>query len=165
CNGGHSVHGSATGYPVDTASGDFWHAFTDLSIAGRGEALDLTRTYNSLTAGTDGPFGYGWIDSYALFLSISSNTVVAHCEGGATMTFTNSGSSWTAPPRVLASLIQNADGSWTLVEHAQKTYRFDATGRLTAITDINGYTTSLSYPSGSQMVVTDPAGRTLTFTL
>jgi RHS repeat-associated protein len=51
------------------------------------------------------------------------------------------------------------------VRHAQKTYRFDATGRLTAITDLNGYTTTLSYPSGTQMLVTGPAGRTLTFTL
>src|SRR6185312_9706033 len=113
----------------------------DLSIAGRGEALDLTRTYNSLTAGTDGPFGYGWIDSYALYLSISSNTVVAHCEGNATMTFTNSGSSWTAPPRVLASLIQNADGSWRLIKNTRQAYPFDSSGLLTGITDINGYTT------------------------
>jgi RHS repeat-associated protein len=162
---GELVHNSATGHPIDTASGDFWHTFTDLSIPGRGPALDLTRTYNSLTAGTDGPFGYGWIDSYALFLSIGSNTVVAHCEGGATMTFSYNGSSWSAPPRVLDTLTQNADGSWTLVKHAQQTYRFDSTGRLTAISDLNGYTTSVSYPSGSQMVVTDPAGRTLTFTL
>ena len=51
------------------------------------------------------------------------------------------------------------------MRHAQKTYRFDATGRLIAITDLNGYTTTLSYPSSTQMLVTDPAGRTLTFTL
>jgi RHS repeat-associated protein len=164
-NCGPSVHDSATPNPIDTASGDFWHTFTDLSTPGRGPALDLTRTYNSLTAGTDSPFGYGWIDSSALFLSIGASTVVAHCEGNATMTFTANGSNWTPPPRALATLTHNADGSWTLVKHAQKTYRFDSAGRLTAITDLNGYTTSISYPSGSQMVVTDPAGRTLTFTL
>jgi RHS repeat-associated protein len=165
CSDGHSVHGSATGYPVDTASGDFWHSFTDLTVPGRGPALNLSRTYNSATASTDSRFGYGWIDSYALSLVVNGNTAVARCEGGATMTFTNNGSNWTAPPRVLASLTHNGDGSWTLVRHAQKTYRFDATGRLTALTDLNGYTTTLSYPSGTQTVVTDPAGRTLTFTL
>jgi len=161
----HAVHGSATGYPIDTASGNFWHAFTDLSIPGRGPALDLARTYNSLTASTDSRFGYGWVDSYALNLSIGAGSVVAHCEGGATMTFSYDGSTWTAPPRVLATLTHNADGSWTLVKHAQRTYRFDTTGRLTAISDLNNYTTTLSYPSSSQMVVTDPAGRTLTFSL
>lgn len=165
CSDGHSVHGSATGYPVDTASGDFWHSFTDLTVPGRGPALDLSRTYNSATASTDSRFGYGWIDSYALSLSVNGNIAVARCEGGATMTFGYDGTNWTAPPRVLATLTHNGDGSWTLVRHAQKTYRFDATGRLTALTDLNGYSTTLSYPSGAQMVVTDPAGRTLTFTL
>jgi YD repeat-containing protein len=165
CSDGHGVHGSATGYPVDTASGDFWHSFTDLTVPGRGPALKLSRTYNSATASTDSRFGYGWIDSYSLSLAVNGSTAVARCEGGATMTFTANGSSWTAPPRVLASLTHNGDGSWTLVRHAQKTYRFDATGRLTAITDLNGYTTTLSYPSSTQMLVTGPGGRTLTFTL
>ncbi len=165
CSDGHQVHGSATGYPVDTASGDFWHSFTDLTVPGRGPALNLTRTYNSATAGTDSRFGYGWIDSYSLSLVVNGNTAVARCEGGATMTFTANGSAWTAPPRVLASLTHNGDGSWTLVRHKSKTYRFDSTGRLTAISDLNGYTSTLSYPSGTQMVVTGPGGRTLTFTL
>ena len=47
--------------PVNCATGVFWHTFTDFSVPGRGVPLDLTRTYESSEAGTDGPFGYGWI--------------------------------------------------------------------------------------------------------
>src|SRR5208282_232935 len=38
--------------PVNCASGDFWHTFTDLSVPGRGMPLDLTRTYNSALTAT-----------------------------------------------------------------------------------------------------------------
>src|SRR5206468_3865073 len=61
---------ASSGDPVNTASGNFWHTFDDLSIPGRGPALELARTYNSLAAGTDSPFGYGWTDSYAMSLDI-----------------------------------------------------------------------------------------------
>jgi hypothetical protein len=46
--------------PVDVSTGNFWHTFDDLSVPGRGPTLDLSQTYNSLSAGTNGPFGYGW---------------------------------------------------------------------------------------------------------
>jgi hypothetical protein len=48
------------GDPVDCATGNFSESYTDLSIPGRGPGLDLTRTYNSLGAGSEGPYGYGW---------------------------------------------------------------------------------------------------------
>lgn len=167
CSGGHPVHGQATGNPIDTASGNFWHTFTDLAIPGRGPALDLTRTYNSQTASKPGRFGFGWIDSYSLSLSVQGRIATAYCEGGAELRFNgNSSGGWSAAaPRTLATLTENPDGSFTLVRHAQKTYRFDSVGRLIAIVDLNGYTTTVSYPSSTQMLVTDPAGRTLTFTL
>lgn len=157
---------ASSGDPVNTASGNFWHTFDDLAIPGRGPALDLTRTYNSLAASSDGPFGYGWSNSYGMSLEIGPSQVVVHQGNGAQSTFTSTdGTSWSAPPRVLGTLAHNADGSWTFTHRAQQIYTFDASGRLTAISDPNGYRTTVSYPSGSSMVVTDPAGRTLTFTL
>jgi RHS repeat-associated protein len=156
---------ASSGDPVNTADGNFWHTFDDLSIPGRGPALDLSRTYNSLAADTDGPFGYGWTDSYAMSLDIGSSQVVVRQANGAQARFTSTdGSSWSAPPRVLGSLTHNADGSWTFVHRARQIYTFDATGRLTVLSDPNGYRTTVGYPSGSSMVVTDPAGRALTFT-
>lgn len=159
------VECASSGDPVNTADGNFWHTFDDLSIPGRGPALDLTRTYNSLAADTDGPFGYGWSDSYGMSLDIGTSQVVVHQGNGALATFTSAdGTTWSAPPRVLSTLAHTGDGTWTFVHRAQQIYTFDATGRLTAISDPNGNRITVSYPSGSSLVATDPAGRSLTFT-
>ncbi|MEW6155330.1 MAG: LamG-like jellyroll fold domain-containing protein, partial [Actinomycetota bacterium] len=53
--------GQATHFPVNTATGNFWHTFTDLTIPGRGVPLRLQRTYNSDLAAVDGPFGKGLV--------------------------------------------------------------------------------------------------------
>ena len=87
-------------------------------------------------------------------------------EDGSTVTFVPNGSGgYLAPPRVLATLVQNADGSLSLTrKHINIRYDFSPAGQLTDEVDRNGYATTLAY-SGSQLAtVTDPAGRTLTFT-
>lgn len=158
------VHCKQAGDPVDTATGNFWHTFCDLAIPGRGPAIDLTRTYNSLAAADDGPFGFGWSSSYDMSLTLEPSTVVVHQEDGAQARFTFDGTGWTAPPRVLATLESNADGTWTFTRLSREAFTFDASGRLAGIEDLNGYRTTVDYPSASTMVVTDPAGRSLTFT-
>lgn len=154
------------GYPVNTATGDFWHTFTDDAIPGRGLPLDLTRTYNSLSAGTDGPFGYGWSSSYTMSLSIDpvSGNATVNQENGATTTFTpGSGGTFTAPPNVFASLVQNGDGTYTFTRRGREKFTFGSAGKLLSESDLNGYTTTLSYDgSGNLVAITDPAGRQLT---
>lgn len=152
--------------PVDTATGNFWHSFDDLSIPGRGPVLHLTRTYNALAAasGATGPFGPGWSWSYGMSLSQDPTTgrVTITEEGGSQIVFTPSGSTYLAPPRVAATLAKNADGTYTFVRGAREKFTFSATGLLTQQTDLNGYTTTLGYNTSNQLTtVTDPAGRTL----
>lgn len=43
-------------------------------------------------------------------------------------------------------------------------FDFSSTGKLTAQRDLDGNTTSITYPTSTSTVVTDPGGRTLTFT-
>jgi RHS repeat-associated protein len=153
--------------PVNCATGAFWHSFTDFSIPGRGVALDLTRTYNSVLAGVEGPFGFGWTDSYNMSLSTdSSGDATITQEDGSTVSFLNNGSGgFTSPPWVLASLVLNSDGSYTFTREASSiAYNFSSSGQLLSEVDRNGYTTSLTY-SGSELTkVTEPAGRSLTYT-
>jgi RHS repeat-associated protein len=152
--------------PVNCATGNFWHSFTDLAVPGRGISLSLTRTYNSLLAGTSGPFGFGWSSSYTMSLTIDpSGNVTVHQENGSTILFNPNGSGgYIAPPRVLANLVKNSDGSYTLTRRQRQKFTFSAAGALTAETDLNGYTTSLVYNGSGQLSsVTDPAGRSLTF--
>jgi len=65
---------------------------------------------------------------------------------------------------VIASLVKNADGTFTFTRKKREVLSFDASGNLTAEKDLNGYTTTLSRPNTATTVVTDPAGRTLTLT-
>ena len=158
----------STPRPVNCGTGDFWHTFTDVSIPGRGASLELARTYDAARAQTDGPFGFGWTDSYDMFLTLdgSGNATITQ-EDGSTVSFaSNGGGGFTAPPRVLATLMQNPDGSYAFVRDHQGeiTYTFDSAGRLTSETDTNGEATTLTYAGGKLVTVTDSSGRSLTFT-
>jgi RHS repeat-associated protein len=154
---------ACAGDPVNTATGNLTENFTDFSIPGRGPGLAFSRTYNSLTASTEGPLGYGWTDSYAMSLAFGSgsppSTVTVNQENGTQVTFTYSGSTYTAPGRVLATLVQSGS-NWIFTRKGAETFTFNSSGQLTAETDLNGYTTSLTYSSGKLSTVTDPASRT-----
>lgn len=170
CDGG-DVQSNATSSPVNTATGNFWHTLTDLSIAGRSCPLAFTQTYSAqaAAAGITGALGYGWTDNYGMSLAVtgSSPNQVATItnEDGSQASFTqpSTGSAWPpAAPRFIATLTQNGDGSWTYVRQGYWIYAFNSAGQLTSKKDPNGYTTSYAYASGNLTTVTDPAGRLLT---
>jgi hypothetical protein len=103
----------STGPPVNCATGEFWHQFADLQVPGRGVPLDLTHTYRSAVAGIDGPLGFGWTDSYNMSLTTDpAGNVTISQENGSTVSFRPNGTGgYTAPPRVLGTLLQNSDGT------------------------------------------------------
>ena len=153
--------------PVNCFDGEFWHTFKDLSVSGRGLPLDFTRTYSTLLAsdGTKGPLGPGWTDSYNMSLTTdAAGDATVTEESGSSVTFTPaSGGGYTAPSFVTASLVKNADGTFTFSRKNQTHYIFSTSGQLIRETDRNGYATTLSYAGGQLSAVTDPAGRRLTF--
>jgi RHS repeat-associated protein len=161
------------GEPVNTAYGNLTENALDLAIPGRGIPLEFARAYNSMNAGVLGPLGYGWTSNLTMSLYCSVvNTVPTAAvtqEAGATVVFTSkgaactsSGATWTAAPRVIATLVYNSGSStWTLVRHATDTFTFSSSGQLTQETDRNGYTTSLTYSGGNLSTVTDSSGRSL----
>lgn len=153
------------GDPCNTASGSFSETYHDLSVPGRGIPLDFTRTYSSVLANANGPLGYGWSDTYNVSLSVNVNNgnVTVHQETGAQVTFMPVGNGqYSAPARVIATLIQNGDGSFTFARDARSMFTFNPSLQLTAEQDLNGYRTTLTYPNSTTTVVTDPEGRTLT---
>jgi len=153
--------------PINTAYGNFWHTADDLSVPGRGVPLQLTRTYSSVNAPNNGPLGYGWTSSYTMSLSadpVTGNVTIRE-ENGGQVSFTLANGVYSAPPRDIATLVKNLDGSYTFTRDARQKYTFNASGQWTAVTDLNGYTTSLAYNGSGQLAtVTDPANRALTFT-
>jgi YD repeat-containing protein len=149
--------------PCDVSTGNFFDTTTDLSIPGRGMNLDFTRTFNaypSPAAPADGPLGYGWSFTYGMSLTTGTNPTVTE-ENGAQITFTGTGP-YTAPARVIATLLHNGDGTWTFTRQAREVFTFNSSGQLTAAKDLNGNGTTLAYVSGKLSTITDGAGRTLT---
>jgi RHS repeat-associated protein len=158
----------STQWPVDDQTGNFWHTFTDLAVPGRGIPLDFRRTYNSdpYALATPGLFGPGWSFSYGMSLSVSGSSVTVSQENGSQVSFTQSGSTFTpAQSSTEATLAQNIGGTYTFTRQGTVSYTFNQAGQLVSEADMNGYTTTLTYPSSSQMVITDPAGRSLTATI
>ena len=153
--------------PVNCASGDFWHTFTDLSVPGRGVPLDLTRTYNSALTSTASTFGYGWSSSYGMSLAVNGGTgdVTVTQEDGTTDIFEPNGSGgYTTLPSIFATLVQNGNGTYTFTRHSTQIFTFSSSGQLLSESDPNGYVTSLAYNGSNQLTsVTDPAGRSLSF--
>jgi RHS repeat-associated protein len=167
-NGSEHPTTCSSNQPVNCATGVFWHSFDDLSVPGRGVPLDFARTYSSATAANDGPLGFGWTDNYAMSLAVdpASGAATVTQEDGATVTFIPSGGTYVAPPRVLARFQANGDGTYTFTRKADGVgYTFSSAGKLLREVDRNGYATTLAYDSAGRVTtVTDPAGRTLSFT-
>ena len=153
-----------TSRPVNCATGAFWHTFTDASVPGPGVAPAFTRTYSSADASVQGPLGYGWTDSCAMSLAFSgSDATVMEADGAQVPFYSNGAGGFAAPPRVLATLTANSNGTYTYTrdrDHVQ--YVFNASGQLISEIDRDDYVTSLGYTGGLLTSVSDPEARSLT---
>jgi len=149
--------------PVNVVKGNYTHQYTDLSIPGLGPATTIQRTYNSADP-QDGPFGFGWTQTYAMTVTQeSATTVLVKNEDGRLDRFTDAGGgNYTPPPGVFNTLEKNGTFSLTLKD--QTVYHFNAAGRLSAIQDKNGNTMTLAYTGSNLTSITDAVGRTTTLT-
>jgi RHS repeat-associated protein len=160
---------SKCGKPVECATGNETISQTDLQVGGRGAGLDLTRTYNSqsATAGVRGIFGYGWTSSLSdhLILEPALHLVLLATASGATLPFSESGGSFTAPPSSQDKLSGSPEAGYTLTLPDQTQMKFQGlSGRLETVTDREGNETKLAYNGATGLLetITDPAGRKLT---
>jgi YD repeat-containing protein len=164
---------ATAGNPISLADGNTYIKETDLKLPGLGGGLTLARTWNSLWPSTQtafqvGLFGPNWRSSFEERVFVGSDNYIKYARGDGTFwSFGYSGGTWViaAPKTVTATLVQGPS-YWTLTFESGEQRLFDNTsGNLIAIIDRNGNTTQLSYNSvGYLSTVTDPAGRTLSFT-
>jgi len=160
---------TCAGDPVNCATGNFFEEQVDFAIAGRGVGLGLSRTYNAqeaALASRPGPFGYGWSFSFGERLVIdaaSGEVAVHHADGQVARFARRSDGSYGAERLVQSSLRREGDGSYVYTLPDQRTFAFDAGGRLSSKADPNANKTTLGYDGAGRLVsVTDPAGRKLT---
>ena len=153
--------------PVNTATGNFFHSETDLSISSRGLPLIFSRHYNSADT-RPGPLGTGWTHSYYIYLNDDDpNLINVHWGDGRTDYWNPDGSGGYEPNTVGLYDSLAKDGSDRIVTRKNlNKYTFDSDGLLKTISDKNGNAITLSYtnPSYPKLVtaISDPAGRTVT---
>ncbi len=150
------------GDPVSTLTGALGYDHMDVSIPGRGPAIQFARSYNSNDTRVT-TLGPGWTHSYNIRLTSpgdGTNDIVLVGPQGRSDRYVESGGAFNAPLGVHRTLIRNADETYTATDKAQTEWRFDGSGRLTQIRDRHGNASNLTYDSSGRLsTVSDPAGR------
>ncbi len=150
--------------PVNSATGSFEHAETDLSLPGSGVPFTFTRSYNSLDLGK-ADLGQGWAHTLSAVLSIRANgDVTLRGEDGQKIDYARQqDGSFVGAPGALSKLEAVTEG-YDLTRTDQVKYHFDAQGRLMSMVDRNGQGLTLAYGGDGKLeTVTDAAERTITF--
>jgi YD repeat-containing protein len=161
------------GAPINLTTGNTYVQETDVKVPGLGNGLTLTRTWRSIWPSTLGAlqvglFGPNWRSNYEerVFLDTDGYVKYVRGDGGFWVFSGNGGSNWnlSAPGNVVATLSQGST-NWTLTFQNGEQRQFNvASGSLVSIIDRNGNTTSLTYDATNRLTtVTDPASRHLTF--
>jgi YD repeat-containing protein len=133
----------------------------------------LTRTWNSIWPSTQANMAVGifgnWRTTFEESVFLGEDNYMKYARNdGDFWSFGYYAAAWlpAAPANVYAYLTTDGESSWWLTFPGGETRRFDFTKRrLISISDRNGNTTQITYDSSNRLsVVTDPAGRSLTFT-
>ncbi|MBA2517595.1 MAG: RHS repeat protein, partial [Solirubrobacterales bacterium] len=151
------------GVAVNVANGNALVSANDISVAGLGLDLELTRTFNTLDSNTR-RFGRGTSWIAGLVIQQDGGVVYYGDSGEKTHFVRNADGSYQRPMGFDATLVKNADGTFTLTDHGSSLKeQFSAVGRLTSIVDTNANQVSFAYnTSGYPNQITDTRGRTWT---
>ena len=163
--GEDTANTTSNGDPVNMVTGNFYLNITDMYYQGIGDAaIAITRHYNSVDT-RSGLLGKGWRFAYESKLTKKTGgDMEAVYSSGRTILFDKKGSSYIAPDACRDTLTKNADGTWCLVTEDKLTYTYSSAGKLTAITDRNGNSVTLTYSSGTLTGITGADGITLSVT-
>jgi RHS repeat-associated protein len=164
------------GDPIDTRTGNFDYAISDLSIDTSAGPLVFQRSYASLAVGTyTALLGYGWAHNHDTRLIFSDDpggqpgVVLFKAHNANQYTFEDNGDgTYTPIAGVLASLTPNPGPpiTYTLVDPGQATYVFAENGLLQFWSDPQSHVWSYSYDANDRLsrVNADGGQRYLSFT-
>jgi RHS repeat-associated protein len=144
--------------PVNMSSGNMFRTVSDVSIGARGVAVELRRTYNSRSS-YNGPFGHGWTFNYGEMLIANPDGSVTLREGdGSEHVFANNSGTFVSPSGKHLNLVSDAGGS-TMRTKTGLASTFDAQGRLTSQSDLNGNTVTINRDGAGNIRIFDAIGR------
>ena len=150
--------------PVNSATGNFAHEVTDVSLPGVGVTFDFTRSYSLDT--THGPLGLGWTHNHHASLTIKASGDVSFRDtDGQRFEYAKQQDGSFTPPAGALSTLTTVAGGYELTRPDQVKYRFDTNGRFTSLKDRNGQGLTYAYDgSGRLSTITDAVGRVVTLT-
>ena len=156
-NAGMTPCKGSVGRPVNVTNGNVYLEQTDYQLPGIGEALGITRTYNSISQRV-GLFGRGWTSAYdEMVVTNPNNQLELTLPDGQLVSF--------ATPDFFGQVIKNGDGTYTLTFKDGRIHQFNTAGKLSSLIDRNGNQTLLSYDlNGRLSSITDPFNRVLNAT-
>ena len=168
---------------TDCGNGDWSTSETDLSVAGLGGPLALTRQYSSRLAmaeSSPGMFGYGWITPFEqrLYVDPASGAATVQTTTGSSAVFNLVNGAYQPDAGIYATLTattspdtcsSNSNSAYTYVQPDQTTTCFNAAGYPLSVTNRQNQTTTYTYNTEGQLTqVTAPtsngAGRSISFT-
>ncbi|MBQ4536381.1 MAG: PKD domain-containing protein, partial [Lachnospiraceae bacterium] len=175
---------SLYGDPIDIASGYFAEEVTAFTITGATE-LTLDMHYNSGNTALESDLGHGWYHDYSMYLEQHNGIVWFYPTPDYPVSFVNEAAlnrqifvdsaregslageakySYGTYRSINASMAdyeleRNYDGSYTLTLPNGTEYGFDADGRLSKITAVDGKSVSLSYDGNCTTITEDVSGK------
>lgn len=164
---------SSAGGPINLTNGNTYIQETDVQLKGLGGGLTLERTWNSMVPQDEsgfqsGMFGLQWRSTYEERVfqgSGQSSGYMVYLQSDGGLWYFNSSGTLVAPTNESATLTQNGTTSWTMTfqNGGKKVFSY-TTGSLTSIVDRNNNTTNLTYDATNRLTtVTDPVSRHLYF--
>jgi RHS repeat-associated protein len=148
---------------VNLATGSLLQSEALFAARGGSLAAAISLTYDSLDPRT-GPLGPKWSHSYDIGLIPNLDGSVALREGNKRRLYSLSGGVYVPDNGDYSTLVRSADNTFTLTYKDGTKKKFNGSGQLIAITDMNGNSLAFAHdPSGNLASVIDAAGRTTTF--
>ena len=153
-NAGLTPCNSSIPRPVNVTNGNMYLQQTDYQLPGAGEAIAITRTYNSISPNI-GLFGRGWTTGY-------DETVTTDVNNRLQLSMPDGRLIYSATPDFFGQMVKNGDGSYTVTFKDGRVHQFNSSGKLLSQTDRQGNQTTLAYNSSGKLIsITDPFGRML----
>lgn len=161
--------GGGQGY-VNVDTGNLVVSATDLARSAPDIGIVARRTYNSMSK-SDLGFGYGWDlnSNYNLSEDEAGNVTLKEGDGSVHVFSLNPNGTYARPTGAYMELSKHPDGAYSILRNDGLTFAFDASGKITNISDRNGNALLYSYTAvagiGDRLTgITDPVGRLVTLT-
>jgi RHS repeat-associated protein len=152
-----------TDHEINFGTGNKYHVATDLNLDSPVNPIVFKRTYNSQSE-SQGILGYGWTTSFGENLDLSSlpDKIVLIQSGGRHVHYINNGSGAWENETGITSTITLVSGNYELTEPDGTTYSFNSSGQLLQKQELHGYTITYSYDASSRLSnISDSIGRSV----